>query len=143
MNQKKIGLNIRIFSPFAVLFFSLFLFYSCGQSAEDKVRQNQLDEVKQSVNEDLVALRGDVENRMERINQELEGAEQQTAEQLSNAHSELENQLERLNEEMQAVENATIENWDEVVARVSQTATDVRSRTIEITQEVNQLLEPQ
>lgn len=119
----------------------MFLFWSCGQSAQDSAREAQLDEVKQTVEQDLKALQGDIQQRLNYLDEEIEQASGETAEELRAAREAFQQQSERLEEEIEAVKEASLEDWDEVVANVSRVATDVRSRTNEITREVRALID--
>lgn len=117
-------------------------FWSCRQP-QQRAMESQLAEVKQSVVKDLIALRSDIEDRLEFVEQELEDATGGSRETLQEARDELQLQIGRLESEIQRVGDATIEEWDEVVAQVSRTATSVRTRTNEVSSHVRQMLDEQ
>lgn len=140
MRSPKNLITQRIFPLTMMVTLMLFL-WSCGQGGQNRAREAQLEEVKQTVEQDLRALQGDIKQRLNYLDEEIEQAGGETQEQLRSAREELQQQSERLEEEIETVKEASLDSWDEVVANVSRVATDVRTRTNEISKEVRGVMD--
>jgi DNA anti-recombination protein RmuC len=121
---------------------SVFLL-SCGGGggAGDRIRQQQLEEVRANVLTELNSLKHEVQHRIDYLDEETEKAGSELKQQLEEYRTRLDQQLTHLDEEMALVSGATIENWNNVVENASETAAEVTARTSEISRKVRELLE--
>lgn len=128
---------------FSVLFILTAMFtLSCGgSSSQDKVREEQLKEIKAKAKSDLNALINDVEERIEYLDEEIENASGEAEQQLQDSREELEVQKERINDELDKIEEASLDTWNDVIDKTSEVTNDVRAKTNEISREVRDLLE--
>ncbi len=140
MNLTKNLLTQRLM-PITLMATLLLVLASCGQTGQNRAREAQLEEVKQTVEQDLRTLQRDIQQRLDYLDEEIEQTSGETQETLRQARQDLQQQSDRLEEEMEAVKEASLDSWDEVVANVSRVATDVRSRTNEITREVRKVMD--
>ncbi|MFO7978332.1 MAG: hypothetical protein R6U64_06695 [Bacteroidales bacterium] len=140
MNSTKNLLTQRLL-PLSMMAVIMIFFWSCGQAGQNKAREAQLEEVKQTVEQDLRTLQNDIQQRLDYLDEEIEQTSGETEESLRSARQDLQQQSDRLEEEMEAVKEASLDSWDEVVANVSRVATDVRTRTNEITKKVREVMD--
>jgi uncharacterized protein HemX len=122
-----------------IIMFSLIL-GACGGGA-DKVRQEQLNERKESTAGNLNDILHDIEERIEIAEYQMEKAEGELQEELEELNSALKEQKENIENELKLVNEATIETWNDVIDNTSETIREVRSKTNEITKKLRDLME--
>jgi hypothetical protein len=140
--------NIQFSMPFyaALPFLIALLLSSCGggdgTSTAERLRQDQLNEVKEGVLAEINNLKNEIDKRIEYL--EVEGGTttgNQVDAQLLEYRKELNQQNELLAKEYQNVQDATFEEWNDIVENASETINQVSQRTNEITREIREIVE--
>ncbi|MFO7923995.1 MAG: hypothetical protein R6U58_09915 [Bacteroidales bacterium] len=120
--------------------FILFL-ASCGGGSGNKVREEQLKEVKESSVENLNDMMQDIDERIEYLNEQAEEADDDLKAEIEESIEVLEDQKELLEKELEKVEDATFETWNDVLDNTSETIREVRSNINDISLKINELIE--
>jgi hypothetical protein len=130
----------------ALPFLIALLLSSCGggdgTSTAERLRQDQLNEVKEGVLAEINNLKNEIDKRIEYL--EVEGGTttgNQVDAQLLEYRKELNQQNELLAKEYQNVQDATFEEWNDIVENASETINQVSQRTNEITREIREIVE--
>jgi hypothetical protein len=137
-NQPLLPANLK-FSAFIILA-ALFLM-SCGGGGQDRVRHQQLDELKEKTTADLNSIINDIDDRIEFLDEEISEASGSLEAELEDARGELNDQKKLLETEIERIENATLENWNEVIEHTSEVTVNARNKTNEVSREVREMLE--
>ena len=122
-----------------IIMFSLIL-GACGGGA-DRVRQEQLNERKESTAGNLNDILHDIEERIEIAEYQMEEAEGELQEELEELNSALKEQKENIEKELELINEATLETWNDVIDNTSKTIREVRTETNEITRKLLDLME--
>ena len=139
-NQKYIINLLNI--PIIVLFLSSALInFSCGGGAQERIRQEQLKEVKESVTNDLNKIAAEINQRIEYLEVYIENAEDNLKKKLEDSYAELKKHKQVIEKELEIVEDATLKNWDDVIDNTSEKVRQVRSKTSEVSKKVQELIE--
>ncbi len=116
----------------AILIMLVSVLGACGGGGADRVRQEQLNEVKESALENLNEMLHDLEQRVEFLEEHIEEAEGEAKAELEEARELLEEQKEELEGEIAKIDEATLDTWNEVIENTSQVIQQVRTETNEI-----------
>ncbi len=130
------GITVLILFALSILFVG-----SCGgRTDQDSARQQQLEEIKGNVSQDINGMINEIEGRIEIISEHIEESDGARKEQLEELRSRLEEQIEALETELDKVDEADLETWNEVVENTQETVNEVQSETNEVSQEVQDLI---
>lgn len=135
--EKKYYMNLR---PVIIVFLlSAVMLSACGSNHE-KARQEELKQVRQSVEEDLGEIKKEIDQRMTLLTEEIDQTGDEMKTKLQDARSELREQRDLLEIEIEKVEKATLENWDIVISSVSEKVQKIQSKTNEVSRNVREWL---
>jgi hypothetical protein len=129
----------------AIPFLIAVLIWSCGggdgTSTAERLKQDQLNEVKESVLAEINNLKNEVEQRIEFLEDEAGTADNQVRARMDEYRNELIEQNELLSKEYQNIQDATFEEWNDIAEGASETINQVNQKTNEITKEVRDLID--
>jgi hypothetical protein len=132
--------NLKKMFPIMILLAS-FLIVSCGGGGQDRVRHQQLEELREETLTDLNSIIFDIEERVKYVDEQLPETSGEVTSELEDAREELIQQKELVEAEVIKVENATLNNWNDVIEGTSEVAVHARTRTNEISRDVRESLE--
>ncbi len=124
-----------------LVMFALLLASCGGGGSADRVRQEQLNEIKESTSESLHDLLHDIEERIEIIEEQMEHADGELEAQLEESRDAVKEQKEIIENEMAKIDEATLDTWNDVIESSSATIAQVRSEINEISRKVRDLIE--
>ncbi|TVQ17200.1 MAG: hypothetical protein EA361_02875 [Bacteroidetes bacterium] len=138
--MKKLGEFLRNGYPMMTLLLVSVFLISCG-GGQDREAKKKLDETKEQTVLNINRIKIDIEERIAYVNEEMEEATGETREKLKEARENLKAQKELLEVELEKVKAASIDTWNETVASASQSITDARRKTNEISKNVREMLD--
>lgn len=125
----------------AILIMLVFVLGACGGGGADRVRQEQLNEVKESALDNLNDMLYDLEQRVEFLGEHIEEAEGEAKAELEEAREQIKEQKGVIEKEIAKIDEATLETWNEVIENTSQVIQQVRTETNEIINNIREHVE--
>jgi DNA anti-recombination protein RmuC len=123
-----------------IMIFSVLFLWACPNQQERRAEQ-EFEEAQDEMEETLVDLRDEIDARLDELEDAIEDAEGDAEESLEDARAELREQRDAVERELENVRGASRETWAQVEAQASQTANQVRNRTLEIYRDVEAWVE--
>ncbi len=125
----------------AILIMLVFILGACGGGSADRVRQEQLNEVKESALENLNDMIHDLDQRIEFLGEHIEEAEGEAKDELEEARDQLKEQKDVLEQEADKIDEATLDTWNDVIENTSQVIQQVRTETNDIINNIREHIE--
>lgn len=114
--------------------------WSCG-GGQDRASKQKLEETKQQTIQNLNKIKGDIDQRIKYVDEEIEEASDELKEKLKEARAELKVQKDLLTKELEHVKGATLDTWNDVVAKASESLSQARKKTNEVSKNVRNWLD--
>jgi hypothetical protein len=138
--KDRLARTLKLMFPL-ILMLSTFLIVSCGGGGQDRVRHQQLEDLKQETTTDLNSIILDIEERIRYLDEQIAETSGNHTSELEDARNELNNQKKLLEAELNNINDATLSNWNDVIEVTSEVTVNARARTNEISRDVREILE--
>ncbi len=139
--ERKTILNGTPVSIAALIIMMAVVLGACGGGSADRVRQEQLNEVKESTVENLNDILYDLEERIEFLEGHIKEAEGDAKAEFEEANETLEEQKKRIEQKLVHIDEATLDTWNDVIDKTSVVIQEVRSATNEAIRDIRELVE--